>query len=212
MAVSLAHDPSNYTAQDAPIALATEQTVSPNFFDDTGGLIGLAFPALSQFPTEPKTLFDAWVSRAGGSIKNQIGFYGCPYSLIEQSWIDFGNTEPMNDTYSSFVKATAQSPALDFYNIDIRGILLGESRLSLPTSFQRGSYSIVDSCTTVILLPSKIANSFQKRILNSGGFDSLQLTDSMLISFILGEITVLCPSSVFKWELLPSLTFGNLFY
>jgi hypothetical protein len=178
------------------------------------GLIGLGYAALTEETTKPISVMDAWV--AAGLINNEVGFRACPYSLASKSWIDVGNKEGYSACGYTGTLVGAMSPAKTYMTLNIVGLYVGSSKVTLPSVFQTtdknlvgGSskvWSILDSCSSLIGVPLVMMNKLASALVNSGGLPS-DLTYKEKVSFVSGMIAVLVDSSAFTWTLLPTISF-----
>jgi hypothetical protein len=207
MNVSLTGD-SRINSTNAPVIIITKQSTSPNFLGKTNGIIGLAYRSLTREPQSPYTLFDSWLDN-GKIIKNQIAIRGCPYSLINSSWIDFGNIEgyAVNSKCGN-LNVKAFSPSKTYFTINITGLKLNNAYQPL-FKFQEQGYSFVDSCSSHISLPLPILTTFQGLLRNSNGFPA-DLGNSILDRFTNGIIKIKFRKSDIDWTKLPFLSVGHL--
>jgi hypothetical protein len=203
-------------ASNAPINVITSQSASPAFLRKGNGLLGLAYASLSSwFADEPSSLFDSWVQT--GKINNQIGFKGCPYTLMTNAFVDFGNSAGFSACGSTGPVVTAKSPEKKFHSLNIANMYVGSSKISLPSSFQAATpttgifskWSIIDSCSSLIYVPSAMTTVLVQQIIASGGLPSTDLTASDKYNFASGNIQLYTDSSLFNWKLLPTVTFGT---
>jgi hypothetical protein len=196
---------------NVPIAMMVNQSTSPIFAsgEPANGLMGLAFESLSSAPSPPFSVVDAWLEQRAIS-KNQIAFHGCPYTREAQSWIDIGNETPYTGCGNQSV--TINMPYKSYYNLDVQGISVGGIPLPLPTTFQpmgnsRRRYSILDSCTSMILLPSSITLGFQDMLKNSTAFSRTLRTNFYFEQWINGDILMSNLQNHIDFSMLPNITF-----
>ena len=197
------------TAPNAPYFAVSSQS---NIFDGvtSQGLLGVAYDSLALTPTGPRSVMDAWI-QVGALAKNEISFHACPLSLQSEGYVDFGNEDPSftcNPSGTSYV--WAYSPSVNYYTINIVGIKVGGSTVNLPKNFQKygladgsQSWSLVDSCTSVLLLPKNIVQSIIAAIVSSGGIPS-SWSQQFLTQFF--NIQVLAINPDFKWDLFPTIS------
>jgi hypothetical protein len=195
----------------APIAVMVNQSTSPVFASGrpANGLMGLGFSALSSASSTPFSVMDAWFDQKVIP-KNEIAFHGCPYSRESQSWIDFGNETPYVGCGNQSV--TVNMPTKTYYNLDLQRILVGGNSLPFPTTFQSGSgssrkYSILDSCTSLILLPLSTVNAFRTALRESGAFSQTFQSNLYFDQWIDGEILFSNLHLHIDYSLLPNITF-----
>ncbi|KAJ8327011.1 hypothetical protein QVD99_005121 [Batrachochytrium dendrobatidis] len=202
----------NITTSNAPVIGMFQQTTNPIYTtgDVTQGLLGIAYPSLASYRVTPSTVIDAWVA-SGTMPKNEIAFHACPYSMINQSYVDFGNTDPSYKCSSNGVPVVwAYSPARTYFTLDIRAISVNSVPVTLPSTFQNvmgyNKWSFIDSCTSVIVLPGAVITTLVNAIRSSGGLPSDLASSSYLSDFLAGNIGVK-PAQPFQWSKLPSVSF-----
>ncbi|KAH6585586.1 hypothetical protein BASA50_001195 [Batrachochytrium salamandrivorans] len=203
----------NITANNTPIIGMFQQTTNPVFTSGSTtsqGLLGIAYPVFASYNVAPATAVDAWFA-AGAIPKNEIAFHACPYSLSSQSYIDFGNTQPTYACSSNGVPVVwAYSPVRSYFTLDIRSISINSSPVSLPSTFQTVSgyrkWSLIDSCTSVLMVPKVVVSSLLAAVRSSGGIPSDLAASSYYSDFLNGNVGVI-PNNAFHWEKLPTLSF-----
>ena len=179
--------PSTNSSSMAPVFLMTNQTNNPAFVDgqsNANGLAGIAFAAKSVLKNaNPATVLDAWY-QAGVIPKNEVAIHGCPGTLSEQSFIDFGNTAPyLRCNGGTCPKALVNITDPSLFNVNIEQIAVAGKVTNLPINFQNSSTSVLDSCTTVTILPQSIVTAVRNAILSSNGLTSSFLSVYFGISF-----------------------------
>ena len=175
------------------------------------GLFGVAYDPLASTSSSPKTVMDAWY-QAGVLANNEIAFHACPLSLMSEAYIDFGNSDPsFTCNPDGTPNVWAYSPSADYYTINIVKINVGSNAVTLPQYFQQYtngvgslSWSIVDSCTTNLILPQNVVQALVNAIASSGAIPSSWPTN-LKTQFLNAEVTVSNPG--FKWSLFPTITF-----
>lgn len=126
----------NIIANNVPIIEMTLQSTDPAFlFGRANGLMGLAYGILSKATSSPKTAMEAFAA-SGKIMKNEIGIQGCQASLIENSWIDFGNTDGYNKCGFTGPVAYTISPVQSYHTVNIVNIFISSVKVELPASFQ----------------------------------------------------------------------------
>lgn len=199
-----------------PIALMTTQSTSPLFLsedDNISGLLGVGFPSLSSATLQsPRTVMDAWFNE-GQIAKKQLAMHGCTYSREDQSFFDIGNDSPYQPkkTCANW-SATIGIPSPTYFNLDILEISFGAVPVPLSFNWQTRSggfktYSILDSCTSLILLPSYIVEYLKNQVYNSGGLSPSILNSVYFQNWIDGIWSVSWDPKSFNWELLPTVSF-----
>ncbi|KAJ3326160.1 hypothetical protein HDV06_000036 [Boothiomyces sp. JEL0866] len=197
-----------------PILVMVQQSTDPIFSDGqtSNGLMGIGFGSLASVTDAPLTVTDAFYS-SGAVSKNQIAIHGCPYAYLTNAYIDFGNTRAFSSCSS--ISVTFTFPYDSYYTVDVRGISIGGKAVTLPTTFQGASknylggrdWSILDSCTSLISIPTSAFNSLKTAITNSNGLPSIIQSSQYLSDWLNGNINVHASSSDFKWNLLPTIDF-----
>ncbi|KAJ3256925.1 hypothetical protein HK103_005043 [Boothiomyces macroporosus] len=196
-----------------PIALMTSQSTNVVFADGSysNGLLGLGFPILSAITIGSRTVVDGYLSQNVIS-KNQVGIYGCPYSQIQNAWMDIGNTAPYSSC--SNIVATINMPYKSYYNINIQGIQIGGVAVSLPSTFQSSTtynyggyyWSFMDTCNSAINLPSTVVNSLISAIKSSGGLPISITYSAYYNAWLTGQVRMAVSLSSFQWALLPNIS------
>ena len=201
----------NVTAPNAPIIMITSQSTSPVFVSGSisQGLMGLAFKPLTNTVSNPYSVMDAWFE-AGVIPRNQVSFHGCPSRKRNESWIDFGNETPV--TKCGNKNATLYMPTVSHVNIEILQIRVGGTSIPFPNEFQVSlnftkTYSVLDSCTSLILLPTAIHDVFKASVINSNAFSSRVKNYALFEDWVGGLYSLgLVPADV-NFSKLPTLTF-----
>ncbi|KAI8900855.1 aspartic peptidase domain-containing protein [Globomyces pollinis-pini] len=199
----------------SPVALMTKQSKTPVFTSGSPsqGLMGLAFPIISELHANPPTVMDAWFKN-GQIKKNEIALHGCPYTMQSKSWIDFGNETPYTDCGGRSV--TISIPFKSYFTLNVKSISISGSSQTLPKQFQAASkkfsagyaWSILDSCTSVIVLPDSIVVDLQNKIKASGGFSKTITSEAYYFSaFLDAQGAIQISKDEINWNLLPSLSF-----
>ena len=193
-----------------PLALMTSQSTNPIFSagdDGVNGLMGLGYPNLAKTRANPKTFVQSWYNN-GVISKNEVAMHGCPYDKANMSWIDVGNTTPYSDCGNYSV--TIGIPTPSYYNLDILATYINNQAVDVGNRFQalsngRKMYSILDSCTSHIIVPSAIMNTIRPKIVD--GLSDRFARDRNLNSWLNAEIALAVLDSDFKWDILPTLGF-----
>ena len=184
----------------------TVQSIRPIFSDGvtTDGLMGLAFSELSVTSQEPTTVMDAW-HQSGALLKNEIAFHGCPYSSSSKSWIDFGNDTPYSPCDD--LSVTIGIPKASYFNLKVLEIAVSGAPVQLYSGWEKSMYSILDSCTSLILVPAGVVSKLQTDILNSGGL-SYRLRSSLdLQDWLDGNVLLGFKQKDIDWKKLPNISF-----
>ena len=198
----------------APVVIATSQSVAPQFMDGTTyqGLIGLAYP----YPTLLRgadSLVHFWSSSTVLS-KYQIAFHGCTADNIANSYVDFGNDTAFTGG-SSATAVRIKMPIKSYFTVNIVEILIAGNPATLTGTWQANNdWSVFDSCTTKIYIPSLAFSAFKAAITSSGGLSTTLQNDPKLSFYLNGlgfnsnpGFTNPYTSSDFIWNKLPSLSF-----
>jgi hypothetical protein len=192
----------------APIVLMKNQSTNPLFISGNPqqGLLGLGFRELSTAQNSPYSVMDSWYE-SGALNKNEIGFHGCPYQREEESYIDFGNELTFKGCSNK--SATINIPVMSYYNVDIQSIKVNNIKSKLPEDFQNTGYmyySILDSCTSLITLPSSVVLDLQQAMLSSGGLSPRLTSSDSFKSWFDGEIALFLGSTYLDFDRLPDIT------
>lgn len=131
--------------------------------------------------------------------------------MTNQSYVDFGNDDPSYKCSSNGVPVVwAYSPARTYFTIDVRAISIDSVPVTLPQTFQNGigynKWSLVDSCTSVMILPGSVITALVNAIQSSGGLPSDLASSPHLSNFLSGSIGIR-PVQPFQWSKLPSISF-----
>ncbi|KAH6582318.1 hypothetical protein BASA61_008602 [Batrachochytrium salamandrivorans] len=211
---------STISAKNAPLVVMTAQSTFPIFVKGTGtpnqqGLMGIAYPSLSQFSFSPPTVVDAWYAQKTIS-KNEIAFHACPYDRIAEAYIDFGNDSPSIECNPSGAPiAWALSPSRSYFTMDVRNISVNDQMIILPKTFQTTdsgliggdikAWSFIDSCSTLIHVPAVVNTALKQAIVASGALSSA-LTPTIVENLLSGTYAYSI-SSYINWTALPTLSF-----
>jgi hypothetical protein len=199
-----------------PIALIIEQSTSPLFLDEESnisGLIGVGFPSLSAATlASPQTVMDAWFN-SGQIEKKQLAIHGCTYERESESYIDIGNESLYEPAGCTNFSATIGIPSPSYYNLDILQITFANSVVPLNSAWQTVKvstqlyrrYSVLDSCTSVILLPTYMVTLLKNQVIASGGLSAI-LGNVYLNDWLNGMSGVAWNPNSIKWELLPEVS------
>ncbi len=199
--------PSSTINSRAPFYGIIDQSASPVFVDGvaSNGVMGIAFNSLSKNQANnPTTIMDGWIYN-NLIQKNVITFHGCPYTKITEGWIDFGN----DTAYTSCgnMKATVKIPNPSYYNLDITDVSINGSKIPLQSDFQKnGVYSILDSCTSNILVPQYILTFLQDQVVGYFGLSLDFQSGPHFDAFMDGDIWLEADESNFIWEKLPNIS------
>ncbi|KAJ3239693.1 Beta-secretase 2, partial [Chytriomyces hyalinus] len=136
----------------------------------TQGILGLAYDALARAPVPPKTVFSSFVSN-NIFTQDVFAFRGCPATSKSKSYLDFGATDDSLTCISTnqplgWVQVTSKT----YYVVNVLKVGVDGGEVGLPSDWQsdydRGS--IVDSCTTLLILPKGVFDAFVAAIKKSG--------------------------------------------
>lgn len=186
------------------------QSTDPAYLADAAqGLLGLGYAPLSSAPSSPYTILDAWVLNG---MKNQIGYRACPYTMKSQSYMDFGNSDVYSACGTVGPVVTTLSPRKTYMTLDLKSISVAGAKTSLPANFQPfitsvvRTWSIFDSCSSLISIPAAPLLIFKSAILASGALPSF-LNENQKSQFLDGTIAFNAQSSTINWSQLPELSF-----
>ncbi|KAJ3272275.1 hypothetical protein HDV01_005814 [Terramyces sp. JEL0728] len=199
----------------SPILIMYQQSTDPIFSDGqtSNGLMGIGFGSLASISDSPLTVMEALYS-SGAVSKNQIAIHGCPYAELSSAFIDFGNTRPYSSCSSTSV--TVNFPYESYYTVDVRGISIGGTAVKLPTTFQgptssyvgERDWSIFDSCTSLISIPTNAFTALETALKNSNGLPAIISSPQYINDWLNGNINIQAADSDFKWSKLPTLDFS----
>ncbi|KAI8614765.1 aspartic peptidase domain-containing protein [Chytriomyces sp. MP71] len=180
---------------ESPFAVMMEQTVDPAVTDGSmsQGLLGIAFDSLArsksiQYFQGPFTLLSSLVTSNALS-KDMLAFRACPADSNTPSLIDWGITDasltcPMPGTTDAVVLWT-RVISKSFYQVNVTRILLNNTELRLPPTWQQNeSHSIFDSCTTILQLPRSLFATLLTAIRQSNAFASSFVASGQLDLFL----------------------------
>nr|KAJ3419101.1 hypothetical protein HK105_007402 [Polyrhizophydium stewartii] len=208
------------SANNAPVAVITSQSTSPVFVTGSGsppaqGLMGLAYAPLSSFRFSPASVVDAWVA-SGTMAKDEIAMHACPYTQMSDAYIDFGNDVPSTECNPTGAPlAWAKCPTKSYFTLDVRNVSVNGQIVALPSTFQTtdshvigGSskaWSIIDSCSTMLRVPSTVNSALQNAVRASGGLPSY-MTSSQVSGLLSASYAYTIGSGI-NWAALPTLSF-----
>ena len=147
---------------------------------------------------------DAWFE-SGSLSRNEIAFHGCPYSSSSSSWVDFGNETPY--TPCDGVSVTIGMPKVSYFNLNILDVAVGGVSVSLYSGWQQSMYSILDSCTSMILVPTAALAMLQSDIIYSGGLSNRLQNSPDLQNWLDANVMLGLAESDIQWEMLPNISF-----
>jgi hypothetical protein len=200
------------SAPNTPIIVMTSQSTNPKFLPDSGvhGLVGMGYKQLSSFQSEPYSMLDAMVN--SNKIKNIVSFRACPSQRLQDSWIDIGNMEKYSDCGGNI--AFTYSPSKSYHTVNILNIYVDAVQVKLPSTFQNvdtsiGRYSIIDSCSSYLYVPSSVMDDLRVSIKLSGGLPSKIRNDQSFLELFL-KTQIATSLDDFDWKKLPTLTFETV--
>jgi hypothetical protein len=196
------------TSQNTP-----KESYAGQFMDGihSEGLMGLGYPTLAL---GGDTVVHSWF-KDGVISKYQIAFHGCSPDKTENSWIDIGNDTPYKNPLSECQQNSTQISIPDdgtgYYSLDIISMAVNEKTISLPSPWQDYHFSLLDSCTTQVFLPSNIFSSLIASILSSGGFSKALANDRYLPKYFDGSMGYYISSAEYTsndiiWSKLPTIS------
>ncbi|KAJ3393662.1 ATPdependent RNA helicase [Entophlyctis sp. JEL0112] len=154
--------------------------------DSSQGIFGVAYDNLARSPCSPYTVFTAlYLSQA--IPQNIFALRGCPATSSSVSYADFGGTDSSLSCASDsnpigWAKVTSNT----YYVVNVQGVRVGSKQLPLDPNWQTdyNGGSIVDSCTTLLTLPSSIFNSFVTEIKQSKALQSAGISNDMMTALL----------------------------
>ncbi|KAI9355675.1 aspartic peptidase domain-containing protein [Zopfochytrium polystomum] len=206
-----------------PVAVMKEQTTNPAVTDGSfsNGLLGIAFDSIASYSgAAPRSFLSALVSSSLIK-KDRVAFRGCPATSTSTSYVDWGaeepdlaackkSTDPKTDVPGILGWAAVVDAA--HYAVDVRAISLttagATASVALPAHWQEGlnSDSIVDSCTTILYLPTVAQQALVKAVKASGALKDAGLNAKGVTGF-LEELAGVPAQTKIDYTLLPKLTF-----
>ncbi|KAJ3391059.1 Beta-secretase 2 [Entophlyctis sp. JEL0112] len=159
----------------APVVVMQSQSTSPAVVTDgsaSQGVLGLAYDALAAVPAAgdgaARTVMSALVA-AHAIAADVVAFRACPATATDDSVMDWGGADPAltcsstTNSSSGTVQVWLAVVNRSYYAVDVTRIGVGAAHVlvqpPLPASWQQptgADLSIVDSCTTVTLLPRAV--------------------------------------------------------
>ncbi|KAI9355682.1 aspartic peptidase domain-containing protein, partial [Zopfochytrium polystomum] len=187
----------------AIFAVMTKQSSTPvTNGEDSQGLMGIAFDSLA---VSPLTVVTAMVQ--SGSFKSDaIGFRGCPATSDSPSVIDWGNEEKnLTCTQNGAPLGWAAVGSKSYYNLNVKSVAVAGKDITLPTDWQTSDTSIIDSCTTLLLLPSAVFDVFVAKIKATGELQAAGLSSTDVDDFLYSQAGL--PMDV-NYSKLPEISFS----
>ncbi|KAJ1555541.1 Beta-secretase 2 [Cladochytrium tenue] len=171
----------------APATFAVIKFQSQPAFTDgrsSQGLIGIAFDSLAQGPL---TVLSSMV-KSGAISQDAVGFRGCPATTSTPSVISWGASTSSSLTCSSDTQAWVPLTGSTYFSVNVVGMAVAGSGVSLPSSGWQptNSPSIVDSCTTLLLLPDFALSALAAAIKSSGVLNKAGLSSLNVDKFLYG--------------------------
>ncbi|OAJ43380.1 hypothetical protein BDEG_26745 [Batrachochytrium dendrobatidis JEL423] len=137
------------------------------------GVFGFAYTLLSKHHP-PATAMDVLYNH-GVIPNNEIGLQLCPYDILQESFINIGNTDVTEKCGTDGTSvAWVNSPTNDHHTVNIKSILVNGKRVELPDEFQkkveheRTLYSVVETCCTYMHFPRVVVETLIDAIVGSG--------------------------------------------
>ncbi|KAJ3096300.1 Beta-secretase 2 [Phlyctochytrium bullatum] len=205
-------------AGEVPVAVAEQQTSSPPAITSRycQGLLGLGFDSLSINPARPATLLTSL--RATNALRrDRVALRGCPAAAANgTSFIDWGaddaalacsvagGTGQPNATAVAWVAVTRRQ----HYTVQVSKVAIGEG--AAPTKAWDGiggmgfPESLVDSCTTVLMLPPEAFEGLVRAVNETRVFQDAGLGEEWVGQFLTNLVSI--PSALsYNLTLLPPL-------
>ncbi|KAJ8326291.1 hypothetical protein O5D80_005053 [Batrachochytrium dendrobatidis] len=138
------------------------------------GVFGFGYSLLSKHHTSVPAI-DA-LYNDGVIPNNEIGIQLCPYDMLQESFINIGNTDitAKCGTDGRSV-AWVESPSDGYFSVNIKNILINGKRVDLPAEFQknqgedgRAFYSYLHTCLTYMFFPEIVVAALVDAIVGSG--------------------------------------------
>ncbi|KAI8617275.1 aspartic peptidase domain-containing protein [Chytriomyces sp. MP71] len=172
----------------------------------TQGIFGLAFDGISRTNVQPRTVFSAFVN-AGVFAQNVFAFRGCPATTSTRSYLEFGATDSSLTCGGGDLQWVAITSA-SYYVVNVVAVYVGGTQVSLPNNWQSDyeGGSIVDSCTTLLLLPTAIFNTFANAILSSGALSKAGMSSSIQNAFLYQYVGVSTAYFKINYAALPTFS------
>ncbi|KAJ8327834.1 hypothetical protein O5D80_003233 [Batrachochytrium dendrobatidis] len=154
------------------IEIEKESTDLVGIVEDFDGVLGIGYLPLSDY-YPPVTAMDVLYN--GGFISNnEVGLQLCPYEMLQESFINIGNTEitPKCGTDGKSL-IWVNSPSDEHHAVNIKSILVNGKPVDLPEEFQqvvengRILYSTIHTCYMYIRFPERVVNVLINSILDN---------------------------------------------
>ncbi|OAJ42901.1 hypothetical protein BDEG_26293 [Batrachochytrium dendrobatidis JEL423] len=180
------------TGINLPVLSAEKQSpdlvgIHPKF----DGVFGFSYSSLSKHHP-PATAIDA-LYKDGVIPNNEIGIQLCPYEMLQESFINIGNTDVAAKCGTNGKSvAWVQSPSDGYFSVNIKSILVNGKQVDLPEEFQqvvengRTLYSYLHTCFTYIRFPKTVVDVLINAILDNNAIT----TKSILFRNKLGKIMI----------------------
>ncbi|KAJ3165005.1 Beta-secretase 2 [Irineochytrium annulatum] len=197
----------------APFAVIQDQTQDNPIADGvfTQALLGLAFDDISlpysQGLPGPQTLMTA-LTTSGAIAHDRFAVRGCTADSNETSYIDWGaSNASLTIDGSGQPVGWAKVVSRDHYAVNVVGVTLGGQKQSLGFGWQSfGDQSIVDTCTTLLLLPYGLLWAFIKAVDTSGVLQAAGVKQSLVNGFLTDLHPITESLHAIKYGRFPNLT------
>ncbi|EGF82603.1 hypothetical protein BATDEDRAFT_22623 [Batrachochytrium dendrobatidis JAM81] len=181
------------------------------------GVFGFAYPSLSKHHP-PATAMDVLYNH-DVIPRNEIGLQICPYGMLQESFINIGNTDVAAKcgTDGSSV-AWVESPPDGYFTVNIKSILVNGKQVDLPEEFQqvvengRTLYSYLHTCFTYIRFPKTVVDVLINAILDNnaittkGNMLRRKLSKIMVKSTLKNNYLMSQSDFNIDWSKLPTLS------
>ncbi|EGF80256.1 hypothetical protein BATDEDRAFT_25148 [Batrachochytrium dendrobatidis JAM81] len=163
------------TGVNLPVIEIEKQSASLVGIDGTleQGVFGFGYSLLSKHHTSVPAI-DA-LYNDGVIPNNEIGIQLCPYDMLQESFINIGNTD-ITAKCGTNGKSVAwvQSQSDGYFSVNIKSILVNGKRVDLPAEFQKkvenghALYSYLHTCLTYMHFPKTVVTALVDAIVGSG--------------------------------------------
>ncbi|KAJ3337944.1 Beta-secretase 2, partial [Kappamyces sp. JEL0680] len=193
----------NGTTITSSAVISLIQTSDSFLSDSFQGILGIAMDGADYVGY--KAVPDYWYE-AGVMPSNRIAIHGCPLAYASEGYIDFGDETAYSDCGGQVAKVQ-MPPESGYYEVNFTAFAVGGISTSMGTGWQTSQTSIIDSGTSMLLIPSAALTALQVAVYNSKGIAGSSADKN---NFIYNGW--LAPTSAITWAKLPNITLTLVSY